>query len=394
MESQADGELAPRLSRRATVVERSPIRLMFDLADEYDAEDLVHLEIGEPDFDTPDHIVSAGCDAAKAGETHYTANAGILPLREAIAADLAPDIDVDPRSEVTVTSGAMEALHLTMQTVVDPGDEVVIPTPAWPNYVTHVQMAGATPVEVPLAADESFALDPDRIGSAITDDTAAIILTSPSNPTGQVYDPDAVREVIRVAADHGTYVVADEVYKDLVYDDQPTGIAGYTDTSDIVLTVGSVSKTYAMTGWRVGWLVGPTEIVAAANKLHESTTACASSVSQQAALTALTGTREPVEEMRSAFAERRKYVMDRVADLPGVRAPTPDGTFYAFLDFSHLNEPSLDLSKRLMYDYDVVTAPGSGFGEGADGWIRVSFANSLARLEQGFDRIERMLEEV
>ena len=367
---------------------------MFDLADDYDADDLVHLEIGEPDFDTPDHIVTAGYDAAKAGETHYTANAGVFPLREAIADDLSPTIDVDPQNEVTVTSGAMEALHLAMQTVVDPGDEVLIPTPAWPNYRTHVQMAGATPVEVPLVADESFALDPGRVGDAITDDTAAIILTSPSNPTGQVYDPDAVREVIDIATDYEAYVVADEVYKDLVYGDQPTGIAGYTDTSDAVLTVGSVSKTYAMTGWRVGWLVGPSDVVAAATKLHESTTACASSVSQWAALAALTGTHEPVDEMRTAFAERREFVMDRIADLPNVTAPTPDGTFYAFLDFSHLDEPSLDLSKRLMYDYDVVTAPGSGFGDVAEGWIRISFANSRDRLERGFDRIEQMLEEV
>lgn len=384
---------ARALAARAEAVERSPIRLMFDLAEAHEGDDLVHLEIGEPDFDTPAHVVEAASDAARRGATHYTANAGIPELRRAVADDLAPEVEADPDGEILVTAGAMEALLLAMFTVVDPGEEIVIPTPAWPNYRTQAEMVGADVREVPLAAHEEFSLDVERMTDAIDDTTAAVVLTTPSNPTGQVYDPDAVQQVVDAVRDHDAYLIADEVYKDLVFGDHPTGIAGYTDAFDHVLTVGSCSKTFAMTGWRVGWLVGPKPVLDAANRFHESTTACASSVSQHAATAALTGPREEIDQMRRAFEERRDFVVDRVAEMPSVTCPVPDGTFYAFLDITDLDVESLELSKQLLYEYDVVTAPGAGFGAGT-GTLRLSFANGLDRLELGLDRIERFLSEV
>ncbi|WP_227380392.1 pyridoxal phosphate-dependent aminotransferase [Haladaptatus halobius] len=383
-----------RLSSRATSVERSSIRLMFDLAQESDRDDLVHLEIGEPDFDTPDHIIAAASDAATAGKTHYTSNAGLLELREAIADDMAQDgVTVDPRSEILVTTGAMEALHLAMLTVVYPGDDVVVPTPLWPNYRTQVKLADATPVEVPLPPEKGFELDPDPIIDAMSDETAAVVLTSPSNPTGRVYERDAVTDVVKAAVEHDTYVIADEVYKGLVYGDQPTGIAGYVDASDHVLTVSSCSKTYAMTGWRLGWLAGPTAIVEAATKLHESTTACAPSISQHAAIAALTGPQGDVESMHEAFRKRRNYVIDRLDEIPGVSCATPEGAFYAFVDVSSLDASSLEIAKELLYEWGVVTTPGSGFGSVGEGFLRLSFANGLERLEVGLDRFEAFVRE-
>lgn len=364
---------------------------MYDLAAEQDGE-LVHLEIGEPDFDTPAHVVDAAARAAEDGETHYTANAGIAPLREAIADDL--QRSPDPSSEVLVAAGAMEALFLALGSVVDDGDEVVVPSPAWPNYFRQVELAGGTPVDVPMDPADGFDLDADRVREAITPETSAVVLNSPSNPTGRVFDEDAVAAVVEAAVANDAVVVADEVYKDLVYEGEHTSVASSTDHEEHVLTVGSCSKTFAMTGWRVGWLAGPEPVVTAATRLHENTTACASSVSQHAALAALTGPREPVEEMRSTFAGRREYVADRLSELPVVDAATPEGAFYTFVDCSRLDRSSMELATLLLEEYGVVTAPGGGFGQAGEGHLRLSFANSQDRLEAGLDRFETMLGEL
>ncbi|MFC4551617.1 MULTISPECIES: pyridoxal phosphate-dependent aminotransferase [Halorussus] len=382
---------AARLADRARNMDRSTIRLMFGLAEEQTG-DIVRLEVGEPDFDTPEHVLDAAERAAREGETHYTSNAGIPELREAIAETLAREDDVEVTPEqVTVKNGAMEALALTILALAGPGDEVVVPTPAWPNYVNQAQIAGATPVEVPLPADEGFDLDPELVAESITDDTAAVVLTSPSNPTGRVFDEDAVRAVVDAAADHDAYVIADEVYGRLTYDREFRGAASYVDHPERVLTVGSCSKTYAMTGWRLGWLAGPESVVEAVTHLGESMSACASSVSQHAALAALTGPQEPTAEMKAAFEERRDYVVERVADAPVVSCARPEGAFYAFLDVSDLPGSSFDVAKRLLSEYGVVAVPGEGFGEAGSGYLRLSFANSLDRIEEGMDRIEEMV---
>lgn len=391
MRPQGDhGALGPPLAARTGLVNRSSIREMFDLAQQQGG-DLVHLEIGEPDFDTPDHIVEAATAAARNGETHYTSNAGLPELREAIAADL-DGHEYDPEEEIVVTAGAMEALALAFLTLVEPDDEVLVPTPAWPNYRTHAVMADAEFVEVPLDRDEGFALDADRVASEISDDTALVMLTNPSNPTGQIYDADAIQRVVSAAADHDAYVIADEVYKEHSYDGTFQSVAGAADHPEHVITVGSCSKTYAMTGWRTGWLAAPGSVVDAAVKFHESLVACAPSVSQHAALAALTGDDEAVTSMREVFADRREYVVERVAELPNVTCPRPEGAFYAFLDFSCVGEDSVTVARRLLEEYGVVTAPGTGFGSHVDDHLRISFATDRARLAEGFDRIEAFLD--
>jgi len=382
----------PTPTERVRACERSRIRVMFDLAEAAD-RDLVRLEVGEPDFDTPEHIVEAAVDAARGGETHYTSNAGLPELRAAISDTLDREFDVqyDPEQFV-VTNGGMEALHLAVLSVVEPGEELLIPSPAWPNYWMQARLADGVPVELPMDEADGYALDADRVIDAMSDDTAAVMLCSPSNPTGQVYDPEPMRDVVAAAAEHDAYVLADEVYLGLTYDGDPTGLAALTDHPDHLLTIGSCSKAYAMTGWRVGWLGGPTAMIDEVIKIHESTTACAGSVAQHAAIAAMRGPQEPIEEMYDAFAQRREYVAERVDAMDGVSAPTPDGAFYAFLDVD-LPGSSLDIAKRLLRERDVVLAPGDGFGDAGKGKLRLSFANSLEQLEKGLDGIEAAVRE-
>ena len=384
----------PGLADRMQSFEESDIRRMFDLAEEQEG-DLVRLEIGEPDFDTPEHIIDAAADAARDGATHYTHNAGIVELREAIAEKLARDndLDVDPQSEVAVTVGAMEAVYFSLLATCNPGDEVVIPTPAWVNYFTMAGAVDFEPVEVPMAEETGFALDPDRIRDAVTEDTRVIVLTTPNNPTGQVFDPDAASEVVDIAAENDAYVIADEVYEQITYDTEPTNVAANSEHFENVISVSAFSKTYAMTGWRVGWLAGPNPIVQSVRKLHQASTTCAPSVSQHAAIEALRGPQEPIQEMLDAFGERRDYVVERIDGIDGIDAVDPQGGFYVFLDVRDLEGSSLDIAERLLTEYNVVTVPGSGFGDAGDGYLRLSFANSIDRLEAGFDRIEAMVDD-
>ncbi len=377
------------LAARVRDAERSRIRVMYDLAERQpDDRDLVRLEVGEPDFDTPEHVVDAAAAAARDGATHYTSNAGTPACRRAIADAMVDTygVDYDPE-QIVVTVGGMEALHLAILATADPGSEVLYPSPAWPNYGTQARLADATGVAVPMPAETGFDLDPDRLIDRMGPDTAAVVLTTPSNPTGRVYDPAALRAVVAAAADHDAYVIADEVYAALTYDREPRGIADLTDYPDHVLTVGSCSKAYAMTGWRLGWLAGPEAVVDDVVAVHESTTACASSVAQAAAVAALTGPQAEFEAMYDAFERRRDYVVDRIAEIDGLAAPRPEGAFYAFLD-PDVDADSLAFAKYLLREHGVVLAPGSGFRAGGEGRLRLSFARSIDRLETGFDRIE------
>lgn len=377
-----------RPTDRVRTSDRSSIRVLFDLAEEVGG-DLVRLEVGEPDFDTPAHATEAAFAAAERGETDYTTNAGLPELREAVADTLAREYDLSHESDdVLVTTGGMEALHLAALCVLAPGDELLIPSPGWPNYWTQARLADATPVEVPMPYP--YDLDPDRLIERMEPDTGAVVLCSPSNPTGRVFDDDAVRAVVEAARDHDAYVIADEVYGALTYDRDPTGTAALVNQSDHVLTVGSCSKSHAMTGWRVGWLAAESSVVDEATKIRESTTACTSTPAQHAAIAALTGPQEPVAEMKAAFAERRDVVADRLAAMDGVAAPRPEGAFYAFLDPEGYDD-SMALAKRLVREAGVVLAPGSGFGDAGAGKLRLSFANSMDRLEEGLDRLEAAL---
>lgn len=391
MTSHSNGR---RVSARVGSIDKQKIRVMFDLAEQYDGEDLVHLELGEPDFDTPKHIVEAAHDAAENGATHYTSNAGMFELRDALCDKLSAETGrtVDPATQIAITTGGVEALHLAIHTVADPGEEIVIPTPTWPNPISQSKLASAVPIEVPMPAADDFSLDSDRVIEHIGPQTAAVVLISPSNPTGRVIDPEPMNRVIDAAVEHDAYVLADETYRELTYDETPPRVAGMTEHTDRILSVSSFSKTYAMTGWRVGWISGPEDVLDEITKIHESTTSCVNTPAQHAAIAALRGPQEPIEEMKREFETRRAYVVDRLAEIPHLSAVRPDGGFYAFVDVSELDGSSMDIAKRLLYEYEVVTAPGVAFGDGAEGYLRLSFANDLDRLETGLDRLESMVE--
>lgn len=390
------GPSGDRISARAAAIAPQRIRAMFDRAARIESaggQDLVHLELGEPDFDTPEHVVRAADEAARAGRTNYTANAGLPELREAIADSRTPQ--PDPASEVIVTSGGVEAFHLALETICDPGEEVVVPTPTWPNPISQARLAGAEPVSVPMPAAEGFAPDPDRIVEAIGPETAAVILTSPANPTGRVFGAEALRRVLRAAADRAAFVIADEVYRGLTYAEIPPPAAAIAD-DDLrrwLLTVDSCSKRYAMTGWRVGWLVGPEDVVDTMVKLREHTTSSTNAPAQYAAIAALAGPEEPTEAMAAAFGRRRDLVRGRIDEIPGISFVPPEGAFYAFLDVNELAGSSEEIAVRLLEEYGVVTAPGTAFGAGGEGHLRASFAASIDRLEEGLDRLERMVED-
>lgn len=378
-----------RLATRASEETGSEIRVMFERAQARD--DVVRLEIGEPDFDTPQHVVDAAAEAASAGATHYTSTYGIPELREAIAEKVRRDNDVPVDSDgVIVTNGGIEALALAFLAVVEPGAEVVIPTPEWTNYAAQVDLAGGQPVRAPLDPESGFDLDPERVIERITDDTAAVILCRPNNPTGRVYDEASVRAVAEAAADHEAYVVADEVYERLTYAGSRTSVAALGDP-EWVLSVNSFSKGYAMTGWRLGWLAGPEDVIDAAQVIRQQFSLCSSSVAQQAGLAALTGPQEPFEEMVETYRERRDYALDRLDDLPELDCVAPEGAFYLFCDASAIEGSSMDIALRLLEDYGVSVTPGSGFGEAGAGHLRLSYATSLDELETGFDRIASFL---
>ena len=372
---------------------KSRIRIMYELAEERPpGTDLVRLEVGEPDFDTPENVIDAATEAAHAGETHYTSNAGMPACRGAVSRHMAQAFGVDyPIEEIVVTVGGVEALELLALSVVDPGEELLYPGPAWPNYETQAYLADGRPVEVPLRPEDGYDLDVERTIERIGPDTALVVLNSPSNPTGRVFDPAAARAVVEAAGDHGAYVVADEVYTALTYDRDPEAIAASTDRPAHVLTVGSCSKTHAMTGWRIGWLAGGTTVIDEVVKIREATTSCPSSPAQHAAIEALAGPQDEFEAMYDAFERRRDYVVERIASIDGLSAPRPQGAFYAFLDPQGVRD-DLAFAKYLLREHDVVLAPGSAFGSAGVGRLRLSFANSLERLEAGFDRIEAGLE--
>jgi len=378
-----------RLSSRASQETGSEIRVMFERARAID--DVVRLEIGEPHFDTPVHVVEAAAEAAKGGATHYTSTYGMTELRAAIAEKARTDNGVPVDADgVIVTNGGIEALALALLSVVDPGSEVVLPTPEWTNYAAQVELAGGEPVRVPLSPEDGFDLDADAVIERISDDTAAVVLCRPTNPTGRVYDEASVRAVAEAAADHEAYLLADEVYERLTYEGTRTSAAALGDP-EWVLSVNSFSKGYAMTGWRLGWLAGPEDVVDAAHVIRQRLSLCSSSVAQHAGLAALTGPQEPFEEMVDAYRDRRAFALDRTAELPAFDPVAPEGAFYLFCDVSSLAGSSMDVALRLLEEEGVSVTPGTAFGDAGEGYLRLSYATDQETLAAGLDRIESFL---
>lgn len=353
-----------------------------------DGIDVCSFSAGEPDFDTPDHIKLAAEAALKAGKTRYGPAAGEPKLRAAIARKLQTDNQLCYGAEnIVVTNGGKHSLYNLMMALIEDGDEVIIPAPFWVSYPEMVKLAGGTPVIVQTTVESGYKITPDQLRQAITPKTRLFILNSPSNPTGMIYTPEEVRAIAAVVVEKDILVVSDEIYEKLLYDGaQHLSIGAVSsEVFDRTIISSGFAKAYSMTGWRVGYLAAPLEIVEAVSLIQGHSTSNVCTFAQYGAITALEGSQDCVEQMRLAFAERRQVIFDLVNAIPGLTCLKPDGAFYIFINISKLGMSSLEFCDGLLSEQQVAVIPGIAFG--ADDHIRLSYATDMTTIERGVDRL-------
>ena len=363
-------------AKRCKSIQLSEIRKMFDLT----AEDAINLSLGEPDFNTPEHIRNAVKTALDEGFTHYTSNKGIIELREVISCKLADEneIEADPES-IIVTVGASEALHISLQALINTGDEVLIPDPGFLSYDPCVRLAEGKIVPIELNEENEFRMTADNVLEKISGKTKAIILNSPANPTGSVMKKEDVKGIAEIADDHGIFLISDEIYEKIIYEGKHYSPGKYTENA---ITINGFSKTYAMTGFRIGYVAAKPEIIEEMLKIHQYNAACASSLSQVAGLEALIGPQDCVGEMLSEFRRRRDLVVKRLNEM-GIPFKAPKGAFYVFPKVPNSQEFVNGAIKN-----GVVIVNGSGFGKFGKGHFRISYAAAYEKLAEAMDRLE------
>jgi len=359
---------------------------------------VIDLSVGEPDFPTPQRIKDAGIKAMEDGHTGYTMAAGIIPLREAVGKWIKDFSGVEyATNEIIVSNGAKHSLYNTLQTIIEVGEEVIIPAPYWVTYPALVKIADGVPVYIDTTSESNFKITPEQLKAAITDKTRALILCNPSNPTGSVYSKSELEEIGKIVLENDLYVISDEIYSRLVYDD--FDYVSFPSLSPELrkktILIEGVSKSYSMTGWRIGFTAADKELISGMGKLQSQMTSNPCSISQYAAMEAISGSQDDVEEMRSTFAERREYLYNALNEMDGVKAESAKGAFYLFPDFSSFFgksyketkiEGSMDLAMYLIAEAQVATVPGSVFG--AEGFMRIAYATSLENLKEGISRIK------
>ena len=344
---------------------------------------------GEPDFDTPEHIKTAAIAALQAGFTKYTPSAGIPELRQAIAEKLATDNGLTYRAgQVIVSNGAKHSCYNAILATCQPGDEVIIPAPYWVSYPDMVRLVGAEPVIVPTMERNNWKMRAEDFENAMTPRTKMLIMNSPCNPTGSVYTQEELEAIVEVAREEDIYILSDEIYEKLVYDDaRHVSIASLSkEAYDLTITVNGFSKSYAMTGWRLGYLAAPEAVAKAVDSIQSHTTANPSSFSQRGALAALKGDQQSVADMREEFDMRRNYMLDRLSKIPNVTAVKPQGAFYVLVNVSQLGLTSQNFADRLLSKSNVAVVPGAAFGD--DRTIRLSYATSIDIIKKGLDRFQ------
>lgn len=375
------------LSNIAKSYPASGIRKMFDLAEKYD--NVIKLTVGEPNFDTPVNIKEAAKKAIDEGYTHYSPNAGIKELREAIANEYLKYSKDYTFENVMITVGGMEAITLSLFATVNPGDEVIIPNPCFPNYLGQVMVAGAVPVGVPVYEENDFNIRAEDIEKAITPKTRAILLNSPSNPLGSVISKDEIIKIANLADKYNLIVYSDEVYDKLVFDgEEYFSMAQIPEMRDRVLVINSFSKTHAMTGWRIGFVVGNKEIISVMPKLQEGIVSCVSTFTQRAALEAIKGDHSAVDGMIKDYIRRRDILIDGLNNIPGITCKKSPGSFYAFANIKSFGKSSEEFAEELVKKAGVVAVPGSAFGSMGEGYLRTVFANSDENLKEAVRRID------
>lgn len=382
-----------RISQRAKQYPASGIRKMFDLAAQY--PEAIKLTVGEPNFDTPQYIKDAAKRALDEGQTHYAPNAGTTELREAVAAKYRKQYwEGYTKDHVIITVGAMEGLFLAMMTLLDPGDEILVPDPCFPNYYGQASSIGARAVPVPTYEEYDYRIQAADIEKAVTPRTRAILLNSPCNPTGAVLTKEDILAIAKVAKTHDLWVLTDEPYDAIVYDGiQPYSMAQVPEMQDRVMVLNSFSKSYAMTGWRIGYAAGPADIIDRMVKCQENFNACANAPGQYAAAIALEHP-ELSEQLCTVFAGRRKLLLAGLAGIDGIVCSQPEGAFYAFPDISAFGLTSQEFCEQLLERQKVVCIPGSAFGACGEGHIRVAYTCEEGMLQAAVERLHQFCREV
>lgn len=382
-----------KLSKRMEKISGSGTIRMLEIAKELEqrGQRVIHLEVGEPDFDTPRHIKEAAIRAMNEGFVKYTSSKGIPELREAIAWDIRrrTGAEVNP-NQVLVTPGGKHSILCAALSLINPGDEVLIPVPVWPSYKDIVEMAEGVPKEVFFGED--YSINEEAIKEAITEKTKVIIINSPNNPTGGALTREEMKAIVDIVAEKGLYIFSDEIYDALTYDGfRNTSILSFPEIRDQTVYFHGFSKTYSMTGWRLGYAVAHPKIVDAMSKIQQNSTTCATSFVQKAAVEALKGSQECVEEMRREYDKRRKVIVKALNQIDGVSCPMPRGAFYVFPNISEYSKDSFQVAEKLLESKGVCLTPGRIFGSNGEGHLRISYAASLEDIKEGIKRLEEFL---
>jgi len=383
--------ISSKVAERVASIPPSGIRRFFDIA--ATMQDVISLGIGEPDFTTPAHIIEAGVEALRRGETHYTSNAGILELRQAIAENIARlyGVQYDPAKEIFVTVGVSEGLYLALTALLNPGEEVIVPEPCFVAYVPEVVLAGGVPVRIPTWVENNFEVTAEEIERAITPRTKALLIGYPNNPTGAVMSRERLMAIAQLAERYDLVVISDEIYDRLVYGVEHICFASLPGMRERTIVLQGMSKAYAMTGWRVGYAAGPAELIAPMLKIHQYTIMSAPTVAQIAALRALQHGEEDVQYMREMYDRRRRLIVAGLNNI-GLSCFEPKGAFYAFPCIRATGLSSMEFSERLLMEEKVAVVPGSAFGECGEGFVRCSYASSLENIEEALNRMARFVQ--
>ena len=390
----------PSVTKLAGQFPSSPTIAMNDKAKQLAAEGhaVIGLAGGEPDFDTPAHIVEAGMKALRDGKTRYAApSKGITPLLEAIADKTERDngVRLNPMSDVIVTPGGKLAFFLALKAMLDEGDEVLIPAPYWVSYPSIVTMVGGAPVTVPTDSSDNYRLRLEQLRELVTPKTKAIVVNSPNNPSGHMLSSAEIEAVATLAVEADLFIISDEIYEKLNFDGTPAiSLASIPEISDRVVIINGMSKAYAMTGWRLGWLAGPTEVMGAAGKFNSQTATSAATFTQHAAVAALNGPQDCVEMMRQSYQERRDFVVSAFNDIPNMSCPAIEGAFYAFPKVDETSKTSDEVASLILDKAVVVGVPGSAFGITKDVHVRFSFAEDMALLQEAVSRIRGIADQL
>lgn len=379
------------LSDIVETIKPSGIRKFFDIVSEM--KDAISLGVGEPDFDTPWHIRDEGIYALSKGKTFYTSNAGLKELREEICKYLkrTQNIEYNPLKEVIVTVGGSEAIDIGLRAIVNYGDEVIIPQPAYVSYEPCTILAGAKPVIINLKAENEFRLTAEELENAITDKTKVLILPFPNNPTGAIMEREDLEKIAKIIIKHDLYVISDEIYGELTYKGEHISIASIAGMKERTILINGFSKAYAMTGWRLGYACGPEAIIKQMTKIHQFAIMCAPTTSQYAAVEALKNGDEDVKMMRQAYNQRRRFLLNAFKEM-NVKCFEPYGAFYVFPCIKEFGMTSEEFATKFLEEEKVAAVPGNAFGESGEGFLRISYAYSLENLKIAMERFKRFVE--